>query len=190
MSANRTKDLSKPLFIAIPVPANHSDLLAQAAMEYDYLDNIRLIPPENFHVTVIYIGRTHLSNITFIKEVLNEATRKISSFRIDFQDIVLINRKGNSGMIWAQYNQSEAFQDSVHEIYYMLRSEMEIQMNHSEPIPHITLARIKKLNREQNWLPGTYKNDLSFVSQVFELMESNQTTSGVFYKSIYSKKLN
>lgn len=189
MSANRLKELSKPLFIAIPVPFTLGNVLVHAMKEYDHFKSIRFIPPENFHVTVLYIGRTHMSNITFIKDVLDEASKKILSFSIDFQDIVLVSRKANSGMIWAQYKQNLAFQNSVDMIFNMLSTEMEIRMNHSEPVPHITLARLKELNSEHKWLSAHIKNDLSFVVRVFELMESNQTAKGVWYKRIFSRNL-
>jgi RNA 2',3'-cyclic 3'-phosphodiesterase len=64
------------LFVALPLPAAAVELLvAWQARELAGLDGTRLVPAENLHVTLAFLGWRRASDVTGVLGVLHEAAR-------------------------------------------------------------------------------------------------------------------
>ena len=64
------------LFAALPLPADAvARLVAWQAKELGGADGARLVPPENLHVTVAFLGARPASDVEGIRRVLGESAR-------------------------------------------------------------------------------------------------------------------
>lgn len=178
--------LSKPLFIAIPVPFELSNILEKLITQNLNDTNIRWIPCINYHLTILYLGRIDLNLISSIKAAVENALNSLHPFWLTMEKITLYPPRRNSKMIWAKFFLNKDFQSSRELIRKALFPIIKIEPEHKESIPHITMARIKKMIISEELYLNSGAENFKLPVNSFELWESNQGSAGVFYKSISS----
>jgi RNA 2',3'-cyclic 3'-phosphodiesterase len=186
--SNSSGELSKPLFVAIPLPSSVLNMLKFFVENNKSLD-IRWIPESNYHVTLLYIGRVNPDLVSAIKSSLTDCIETISPFTLSFREISVIQHKGRDTMIWAKFHENEEFIQASQKILGALVSLVPIIVSFKKPIPHVTLSRLKRsadLHRLNVTVP---ENVLTVDVKHCELWESNKGDTGTFYKRISSFNL-
>lgn len=176
--------LSKPLFVAIPLPSGIKEIFHSLRPDSSEGNRIRWTPADNLHLTLFYIGRTAISNIPGIKLRLSEMVNDFSPFTLDFERILFKKRPRGNGMIWAQYLKNDFFSIYSLGVNKSFETIMDPGNRFRDPIPHITLARTRQGYSPSGAFPHISIADVMIPVDHFELWESNQSGNGVFYKSM------
>lgn len=127
------------LFIAVPIPDTFKTALQILLAPYD-LPETKIIPQENLHVTLHFIGEYPAGNVPGLMEQLKILAGKISPFYLHLEEIAPGPKLKNPRLIWARFRKEPAFNALVRTVCQALKTTPD----HPEYIPHITVARFRK----------------------------------------------
>lgn len=174
------EELSRPLFVAIPLHPSLLKMLTAFTSNYNSL-NISWISEANYHVTLLYLGRINPDLVAEVQSSLAGCIKTIHPFFLSFQVITVIQKKGRGKMIWAKYAENDEFTSARHKILDALKPLVNLNITFSKPVPHVTLSRLKRqaaLTGMSFTIPGA---DLGIDVKHCELWESNKGNNGTFY---------
>lgn len=138
-------------------------------------ENIRRVKPENFHITLRFIGETLPEKIELIKESLNSAAGASHSFRFLISGIGVFPGLRAPKVLWlgvkdpGELRELKVQVDKV--LLPLINSDMDPKFN-----PHLTIGRMKKLddpvlmeeiinsNKNRIWLDVEVKEIILFES--------------------------
>lgn len=185
---------SKRLFLAIPLNSciiEHCTRFISA----QNLRGIRWIAPQNWHVTVLFLGNFPTDYIPALKEGLHDLFSRIDPFFIEFEDFAYVPDGKNPRMIWGKFRECDYFNYLVHtthayltEFYsaHYLTFNIEIRLQN---IPHITLCRLK--NEYHIWPPLKVRK--LFIQQLLvkecQLFESVLLPKGAEYYILHGFRM-
>ena len=186
----------KRLFLAIPLPEEMIAAFSGYEKQFSDLPHARWVPPENFHITVYFIGWVEESNLSEITERLAKAFMLMGSFYLQFDKIIWAppssttkvgTTEGQSPpprMIWALFERSPDFENLVEKVDKAARSFLSRETM-KESIPHVTLVRFdasskwKKIKIKQ---PDLRQKNIK-INQI-NLMESRLLRTGPIYSEV------
>lgn len=144
----------------------------------------RWIPDANLHMTIFYLGPVLLRDIGSITEQIQAVLTVKKYVEFIFQGFSLQpSRKPR--MIWAQYFLNQDFTDLVHHVSDVCQPYLlERSKHHARPIPHVTIARIKKFDSPINLKANILLPN--FRAQQAELWLSASEVKGVVYTPLAS----
>lgn len=166
------------LFIAIPLEGENVQRIAQLRTKNMHVEDIHWTPELNLHITLFFIGDTKEENLAPVQEALVEACRTFEAFHLDFHTYEFRGKREKPSMIWARFKKSDAFFN----VSKKLQSNLTFASSgshHADPLPHCTLARMKK--RIDTALVDLNSDPLHTVQ--VDRAELWQTT-GVIYKRL------
>ncbi|PLX00212.1 MAG: RNA 2',3'-cyclic phosphodiesterase [Marinilabiliales bacterium] len=173
------------LFIAIPLPLfSLSSKLPLHFQQQLKKDHISWTKPENFHLTLLFLGETNEKLIPEIMERLEEITYNFDPFNLTIEKTGLFGSAYDPKVIWAGAEPSGMLQD----LHFQIANTMEAvgyKADRQNFVPHLTIGRIKRLNDKkqlQNALDARKAGH--FFSQRVEeiaLFESQLTNEGPKY---------
>ncbi len=136
------------LFIAIDFPEAVRERLA--ALPRD-VRGARLLPPEQYHLTLRFIGEVEGSVFKDIAEALGDMTA--APFDLRLSGVGHFPPSGQPKVLWAGVAESEPLIQLQGRIETCLR-DLGVAPDSQNYTPHITLARLKygKINRIRNFL--------------------------------------
>ncbi|MEL6593080.1 MAG: RNA 2',3'-cyclic phosphodiesterase [Bacteroidota bacterium] len=132
------------LFLGIPVPVALRQVLHEFQQQLGDWPAIKWVPPVNFHITVYFFGGVPEERLENLQALLSLATQSISPFVLEYDRFVLAPKLDEARMIWARYHKTDAFREavqSIHQLYEQIEPEQQVRKS---PIPHITLARLRR----------------------------------------------
>lgn len=177
------------LFLGIPVPQPLSVELYNLCRSFD--TSIRIVPQENYHVTISFFGEIEEKQIPSLHELLKTILVKVKPFSLKFEKIDVAPPGKKPTMTWVYMQHSEAFTNAVKKIERQVenRNEANDFRKNNKPIPHITLARSKKGGNTEI-LHTKYKllNTTIEVSSCY-LFESHLTPNGPVYMKLKNYNL-
>lgn len=180
--------MKKRLFFSIPLG---EDVLRQLIKVVNQIkiNNVRWIPSENWHITLLFMGNVQDNLISEIIEESESVFKGISPFNLKFNKIVFVP-ENNARMIWAQYENSDSYDFLSKSICKKLKRFIVEDVNdHSrDVIPHITLARFN--NSAYQVLPRLPEIQICNLQvDTVNLMESQLTVQGSIYTKLYEFKI-
>ncbi|MGB4588027.1 MAG: RNA 2',3'-cyclic phosphodiesterase [Clostridiaceae bacterium] len=105
-----------------------------------------LVPVENHHITIHFLGSIEEERIDKLKEILDEAASKLSPFYLQFDELgIFSKRKGN--IIWLGIKVNEELQ-KCHALLKDLLLANGFNAEAMPYTPHITLIRNARFDRE------------------------------------------
>ncbi len=187
MSRNR-------LFVAIPLDEKYT---SQIENDLKYLDDYvwKKTTKENLHLTLLYIGDVEDNLIPYVEEIIENIvsrTRPISFMG----GRSLIMQPDEPTMLWLKYDRNKYFENLVNDLekYFKKIGSWEAlklrrtYKNNNQPIPHITLAKIRGGGMLDSLLPPIdISNKIeSFTSRSIVLYRSNrdQITGNISYERL------
>ena len=102
---------------------------------------VRIIPEQNLHLTLFFIGNTPASNLETIKESVQQTAKDHSAFNLNYLCTEPGPNPSAPRLIWARFVQHPEFEKLSRHLATVLS---QVQNARQKPIPHITLARYKK----------------------------------------------
>ncbi|MCK4663338.1 MAG: RNA 2',3'-cyclic phosphodiesterase [Bacteroidales bacterium] len=134
----------KRLFIGLPLPEHFSDELFEFQLLYENMQGIRWIPKNNLHITTCFIGDVEIEKVTEINSKLKIIQKKYEAFFLDFDKLCYAPKGKKAYMVWAKFFCNELFNKLSNDIKEQILQE---KSNNKNFIPHITLARFKKIDK-------------------------------------------
>ena len=139
---------SKRLFLAIPIN-DHYDKLIRKFLSKQHNPDVKWISPENWHITVLFLGDFPTQHLTALIASLNDFFTKQHSFSLYFDGFIYKPKQDRPKMIWGRFRQNSYFDllcrqlsDHIEKLCFDLSLPFSMSL-HSENIPHITLSRLK-----------------------------------------------
>ena len=170
------------LFVAIPVPEPLKDVLLPQ------LDSIpgkfRIVPRENLHVTVLFLGEVEKSNLEGIKSGLASVASRHSPFDMHIKDVGVGPRPSRPRLIWARLKGYDAFSILCEDVRSSL-APYYLNQDTRPPRPHITLARFAH-GQQDHFFPSPVGLDGSLPVGVVQLWRSVLCPSGAVYSCLAS----
>ena len=181
------------LFVALEIPETVRENLATIQSNFSSIGpELRWVPPQNFHVTLKFIGSAPTEKLQPIIEALRHV-RADTSMKLNFGGM------GGSaaGVYWAAIEPCPALEKLAADIDHSLEP-LGIASENRALNPHVTVARFKdrKIFRKLDELirengshgPGRNpKRDFGSMSaSEFHLMESTTLPTGRIYSKVQS----
>jgi 2'-5' RNA ligase len=164
------------LFLAIPLPAEIKNILAQEVGQLKNLLSdwgVKWVTPENLHITLIFFGGVKEEQVYDLKDEIAGTVRDFSSFEISTGGLTVEGRP-----IWLEIDRG---QKELTRLFRKLAKVLTIKgsAEESRPFhPHLTLGRVKK--RGKIPLPRV-KRVFSWRAERLELFESQLRRTGPTY---------
>jgi len=138
--------MSKRIFIAIDIEKNIQDQIYGYSLKtFSNIGTIRIIPPENLHITLKFIGKTGDNKIEDIKGIINSSVSSIGRFDLDLDnDIGGFPHKERARIAFiGTGSRSDGFKEVFDSLVLGLEKIGAIRAKGNFH-PHLTIARIKK----------------------------------------------
>jgi RNA 2',3'-cyclic 3'-phosphodiesterase len=179
------------LFVALEIPEAVRENLAAIQKKFSSIGpQLRWVPPQNFHVTLKFIGSVPAEKVQPIIEALSHI-RLDKSVKLNFSGM------GGSaaGVYWAAIEPCPALEKLAADIDYSLEP-LGVASENRAFHPHVTITRFKDrkiLKKLDELIHGTHgngrrpKSDFgSMHASEFHLMESSTLPSGPIYSTVQS----
>ena len=171
-----------PLFIAI-----YTELTANLRYE-----NLRFAEMKNLHLTLRFIGETEENKIPDIDRMLNKTAETAKSFMLNINKTGIFGSSYNPKVLWFGIDPDEHL-TLLHAAIERNLSKVGFYPDRQNFVPHLTLARIKKLKDLKLFqkIVGAFREKEIMQQDVpsFSLIESILMKEGPIYNTLNSYSL-
>jgi len=131
------------LFTGIPLPHDIANKIV-AFTKKQKIEGMKWTEPQNLHITLVFLGERDESELPAIRQKIREFVDTIDVFKLRFAGYVWAPQR-RPYMIWAVFTKNPYFSKIVVEMHKALGCVL----THEEPIPHITVGRLKGEYRQE-----------------------------------------
>lgn len=172
---------SKRLFISIPPSAHLVVALTAYAKEIGYHEHIHWTTTENIHMTVLFLGNVKEAHTPLVIKAVEKAAKRIHPFALTFERFTLGPPGKRKYMFWARFKNNPSFTALAAAFKRELRmaskehSARIVDLSRTKPpLPHITLARMKKRTPRATFPKGEKLAGETTEVHTIELLESHE----------------
>jgi len=170
-------------FIAIPINEEIAINLEKVQKDLKPIGNLKLVPRENMHITLKFLGEIPEPKVEKVKKSLN-SLESYGKFEVSLAGIGSFPNESYVRVIWAAvhkgFNDIMELQRRVDNNLVKLNFDKEARFH-----PHATIARVKSINSKEKLkkIFEKYKKVEfgSFLAEKFCLMESKLSKEGAKY---------
>ena len=182
------------IFTAINLPKETKKKLVSYQKKWQSLP-VRWTPPENLHITLVFIGNVDKSQLKQIEGVSKKVGEACSSFAIKLYNITLGPPNRPPRMFWVEARPEHSKKNKVKELHDTLEDSLVrvkntgLEEKESRVYkPHITLGRINQDEWKKMGQHPTINEEISMKIPVdsFEIMKSELKSSGAEYSVVKS----
>lgn len=170
------------IFIGISIPNN---IKAQIAALQGGIQGASWVPPENYHISLRFIGEVNETK----KEDIAEALENIAfpAFSLSLNGLGIFSIKDDPHHLWLKPIPDEPLMKLYRKIENVLTNELSIKAETRKFTPHLTIAKLKDSNTEKvgqfmQW-HNLFKSS-EFEVKEYTLFESHLTNTGPVYKPL------
>ena len=143
---------------------------------------IKWSPPENFHITLNFLGDLNDDEIAVVKQVMAEVCGAFGPFRLDLSSL-----RGQQDMLWLVAGQS----DGLDKLQWLLRTEFKKagvgKTERRGYVPHVLIAK-SKTGRHMSHIPEKF-SPIELPVDRINLYESKLTPGAATHILIQSYPL-
>ncbi|ENO12129.1 2''-5'' RNA ligase [Thermoplasmatales archaeon SCGC AB-539-C06] len=154
--------------------------------------NVKLVEPENTHITLKFLGDTNESLMGEIDKIMKDAVKGIDPFNIQLKGAGVFPNQNYIKVIWIGIKQGEPIGIIVRKIDEQF-SKIGFKKEKRGFSPHLTIARVKSAERRNEILYVIEKyRDVQFVDiriDSIKLKKSDLTPKGPIYTTLLDIKL-
>jgi 2'-5' RNA ligase len=184
---------NKRLFAAIKVHPSE-DFLGR----YFYLrkmlayESIKWVSPENIHITLKFFGETAVDLIPRINKTLTRVSMDFSPFPLELEELGIFGSKYQPRVLWIGIKDNSLLESLGNAVLDRLEPE-GWPRDRQNFVPHLTLARIKKLKDRERFqkVIDDNRDEFSLALEVsdFHLFESRLSKTGPEYIKLETYEL-
>jgi 2'-5' RNA ligase len=171
--------MKQRLFIGIKIPDRiGSKIINNLSLSR----NFKITRPENFHITVLFLGDTEESLIGKISESIETALKDIKPFDIEISEFGQFPPRGNPNILFVSGKRGS---ENLFKLADRIRSKLkELGFTDDKEFKyHATIARLKTRLNEQFVLPKL-SNPSEFKVEGVILYKSDLTPQGPVYNQV------
>ncbi len=157
----------KRLFIAIDIIPDNTflDIYSKIKSTSTKLDRINWVKPDLMHVTLKFLGETPEDKIPSILQGISFAVSDISSFVMTIETVGAFGSRYQPRVLWFGINKT----NEIEQLHTQLQKEMKklgFKYDFGNFVPHITVARINKVDNKQKFWNSIESMQTSFIQEV------------------------
>ncbi|MFB6346534.1 MAG: RNA 2',3'-cyclic phosphodiesterase [bacterium] len=177
-------------FFGIPCPESVRETLEPMAVELADTTNIKTVRPENYHLTVKFLGDISQSDCRDFDSLLQSRLPTPGPLKLDVEHVGVFPSMEHPSVVWAGIEPTESLQ-LVHDEVESVALDLDFDPEDHDFRPHVTLGRYKNsMNNKQKlleWIQN-YGDEhfASFEAGNLHLYESELTQDGPIYSSLVS----
>ncbi|MBN2790540.1 MAG: RNA 2',3'-cyclic phosphodiesterase [Candidatus Delongbacteria bacterium] len=167
----------KRLFIAVKVqiePSLEKYILSLKELFGD--SRIKWVRSDNLHLTLKFLGKTHISKIDNISIELSEIAGKSEPFNMKIQGSGVFKDFFRPTILWVGVRNHDIFDILKNDIENKM-GDLNFQIDHKRFKPHLTIGRIKEINKRDEF----EKFVRSYEHILFQMINVNEI---ILYESI------
>jgi len=180
------------LFIALPIRPREKSLIehgtkpALKLLNQRFNLNLKPVPPENWHLTLIFLGEQSISGLTKIQQAISAAADMFSAPNVALDKLEYGPNQIRPRILWLKGNQRSNV--SLQKIKSALaqklaKNKINWQKDNRLFRAHLTLARFNPVPISQ--LPKVDRNfNLLFPAQELILVQSTLARGGAKYQTL------
>ncbi|WP_242927011.1 RNA 2',3'-cyclic phosphodiesterase [Pontibacter vulgaris] len=138
------------LFVAAALPPALKKHLSEAVGHFTD-PVIRVLPEENLHLTLYFIGNVPPSELPRIKQSIQQVAQNHAPFTLELEQTEPGPKPKSPRLIWARFAQSTPFENLSRDLTNALAPQPPARQ---KAIAHITLARFRKDKPAPKGLPN------------------------------------
>ena len=153
---------------------------------------IKLVEPENIHITLKFLGDTDSEFIDQIEEIIKKAVQNVKEFKITLKEVGVFPNQNYIKVIWIGINDKEKLSEISKKIDEGC-SKIGFEKEKRRFSTHLTIGRVKSAKNKQNILKILEKYKDTVFGEVLVnkiiLKKSELTSEGPIYTNIRDIKI-
>ena len=158
------------------------DDIKRTCFTREQLQRMRWINETEYHVTQYFIGEVSSERVDELKNMVQEIASSTNPFSLS-TDCFEFKPRTNPRLLWLRFLSNDAFAELQSRLHNVLvdagLSQNEIK---DEPIPHVTLIRLKQVKPINAELPWLEQHNVDV--KAIDLMQSFMKPTGAEYKML------
>lgn len=171
----------KRLFIGIPVQSEKAVQAAETWRQNELLNHtvLKWANPENWHITLIFLGNTPESEIVLLEKLIEDSFSEIHAFRTELSGVGVFPNTHNPKVLWLGFENLQTLMPGNIRMRELLQQN-GFSLDDKPLKPHLTLARVKNIQHRASF-EALLKH---YQQSTFGMVEINRV---VLYESISTK---
>lgn len=184
--------MNKRLFIGTPVSSIKTVQKVESWKNNSRmrLNKMNWVKPENWHITLSFLGDTPSEKIDILKELIDQSFYELNSFQSKLEGVGVFPNRRDPNVLWLGLNSLQLMLPAYEQLGKLLLKN-DFSFDQKPFKPHLTIARMKYLADKA--IIDTLVKD--YGQTVFDqvkidrvvLFESLLTSQGPIYKALYTK---
>jgi len=178
-------------FIAIDMESNKKLIEFENEIKKTGAD-LKLVDPENIHITLKFLGDTEETLISEIEKIMNNAVKETKPFNIQLKGTGVFPNQNYIKVVWVGIEHGDPIASIANEIDEKL-SKLGFKKEERAFSPHLTIARVKTSRNKDKLLQTIEKyRDVEFSDikvDLIKLKKSDLTPKGPIYTTIKEVKI-
>jgi len=154
--------------------------------------NVKLVKPENVHITLKFLGDTEETLIDEIERITRDSVKEVNPFNIRLKGTGVFPNQNYIKVIWIGIKQGDQIGAIAYKIDEQL-SKLGFKKEKRGFSPHLTIARVKTAENKEKLLQVIEKyKDAEFASieiNSIKLKKSDLTPKGPIYTTLRETKI-
>ena len=157
----------KRLFIAIDIipDDNFRTIYAKLASKTTKLDRINWVKPDLMHLTLKFLGETSEEKIDAVVKGIQSAVYGISPFELKIGTIGAFGSRYQPRVLWFGIDKNVMLLQLHTQIQKQMR-KLDFKPDFGNFVPHITLARINKIENKQPFWKSIETLQTPFIQKI------------------------
>lgn len=146
-------ELNKPwrLFVAVPLPTSlKEEMNAWVRSQREELHFRKWVHPQDYHITVQFLGDTPVNRIDELKESLTRAVEGVKPFELEAAGLGTFGRPASPSILWAGVRGDLSSLARLHDQVVKSNQALGYIPEERSFHPHITIARKYRENMRMN----------------------------------------
>ena len=131
-------------FIAVPLSGEIRSSLGNFMEELGAVKGIRMVPPENLHLTLDFLGETDESELSALNKKLKAVAENHEAFSLSVHGVGTFPKTGEAIVVWAGLKKN----DSLTALALSVRKATDSR-DQKKFSPHLTVGRVKFTDERQ-----------------------------------------
>lgn len=178
-------------FIAVDLKISEEIKKLQKELK-DTGGNLKIVKPENMHLTLKFLGKTDVSKVRTIQDIIKDVVEDKQPYKIKLKSVGVFPNINYIKVIWVGIDDNIQTKNMAESIDKKL-SKNGFKKEKREYHPHLTLARVKSAKNKDKIVDiiEKYQNHVfqESIAEFIELKKSELTSKGPIYTTLKKIKL-